>query len=139
VGPQSFYGTREVQSFVSAIHNADAALSELTPLLLQVDGYRAGLLALLCGNLVEKGGVVAVPIGATLALMVRQLEQASDLPVIDGMPVLLVGKRAMRFSWEPANMYPILHKALKSEVSLVRELPGEEVEAWLQRFSRPAV
>ncbi|MBO0797116.1 MAG: hypothetical protein J2P36_40065, partial [Ktedonobacteraceae bacterium] len=61
-----------------------------------------------------------------------------DVPVIDGIPVLLVGEKFMSFSWEPANMYPVLHAALQSQVSIVSELPREEVETWLQRFSRPA-
>ncbi|MBA2288365.1 MAG: hypothetical protein H0W02_23050, partial [Ktedonobacteraceae bacterium] len=62
-----------------------------------------------------------------------------EVPAIDGIRILLIGKRSMHFGWQPANMYPILHAALTSQVEIVRELEAVEVEHWCQRLlqSRP--
>jgi len=57
-----------------------------------------------------------------------------EIPVLDGMPVLLVGKKSTTFTWGPANMYPVLHEALTSRVDIVRELAPDEVDAWSQRL-----
>lgn len=58
----------------------------------------------------------------------------TELPTLDGMPLLLVEKKLMDIGWNPANMYPVLHEALHSRVEIVRELAPEEVENWLQRL-----
>jgi len=60
-----------------------------------------------------------------------------ELPAIDGMRTLLIGKTFMRFLWTPANMYPIVHEALTSQVEIVRELATVEVEDKLQRILLP--
>jgi hypothetical protein len=60
----------------------------------------------------------------------------SDLPVFRDQPFLLVAKKGTTFSpqaqWGPANMYPVLHEALKARLEIVRELAGEELEAWME-------
>lgn len=55
-----------------------------------------------------------------------------EIPVLQGTRILLIGERLMRFGWQPANMYSILHDALISRVEIVRELETTEVENWLQ-------
>lgn len=57
-----------------------------------------------------------------------------EIPAIDGLPILLIGKKQMTFQWEPSNMYPVLHAALASRVRIQRELPHAEVLTWLQRI-----
>ncbi len=58
----------------------------------------------------------------------------AELPIVDGVPLLLVEKKRMTIQWGPANMYPVLHAALHSHVEIVRELTREEVEDWLRRL-----
>lgn len=57
-----------------------------------------------------------------------------EIPVIDGLPVLLIDKKAITFHWQPANMYPILHDALTSKVEIICELTTEEVDHWLRKM-----
>ncbi|TYK43034.1 hypothetical protein [Actinomadura decatromicini] len=59
------------------------------------------------------------------------------IPVIAGVPTLFLAERSFRAQWSPGNMYPVLHEALESRVSL-RELPSEDVEAWLAEFTKPS-
>lgn len=58
------------------------------------------------------------------------------IPLIDDMRILLLGKTGPTFTWSPANMYPILHEALKARVDIVRELTADEVDAWSRRLQR---
>jgi hypothetical protein len=60
--------------------------------------------------------------------------QFEEIPLVDGMPVLLIAEKTMSFQWSPANMYSILHEALTSSVDLVRELERGEVEGWLEKI-----
>jgi hypothetical protein len=59
----------------------------------------------------------------------------SEVPTIDGVPFLLIEKKAMTFQWQPNNMYPVLHEALNARIDMVRELTREEVDVWLRRIS----
>lgn len=59
------------------------------------------------------------------------------IPVVAGVPTLFLDERSFHAQWSPANMYPVLHEALASGVSL-RELPSEDVEAWLAEFTEPS-
>ncbi|WP_242882801.1 hypothetical protein [Actinomadura litoris] len=52
----------------------------------------------------------------------------SDVPVINGVPTLFLEERSVNAQWSPTNMYPVLHEALKAQVTL-RELPSAEAEA----------
>jgi hypothetical protein len=56
----------------------------------------------------------------------------SEIPIYNGMPILLIGEKTMTISWQPSNMYPIIHEALQSQVVIVRELSPDETESWLQ-------
>lgn len=58
-----------------------------------------------------------------------------EIPTIDGLPFLFIEKKTITFGWQPSNMYPVLHEALKSQVELVRELTLDEVNAYLQRLA----
>lgn len=53
----------------------------------------------------------------------------SDLPTVDGLPVLLVEPKGMSISWNPANMYGVVHEALQASVELVRELDRGRADA----------
>ena len=55
------------------------------------------------------------------------------VPVVGGLPTLFLDERSIHAQWSPTNMYPVLHEALESRVSL-RELPREDVEARLAAF-----
>lgn len=74
----------EVQPFLAALRQfssdeeRDAALRDLVPLLPEVDSFHAGMLALLCGILVENGGNHTLPLNAIMELLVRQLRQLQD-------------------------------------------------------------
>lgn len=70
------------------------------------------------------GGLIFFPGSASFA----------ELPIIGGVPLLLVEKKYINFGWSPTNMYPVLHEAQHSRVEIVRELTYEEVEDWLQRL-----
>ncbi|TYB44849.1 hypothetical protein [Actinomadura chibensis] len=59
------------------------------------------------------------------------------IPVVAGVPTLFLAERSFHAQWSPGNMYPVLHEALESRVSL-RELPSEDVEAWLAEFTKPS-
>ncbi|TDD79103.1 hypothetical protein E1293_24325 [Actinomadura darangshiensis] len=59
------------------------------------------------------------------------------VPVVNGVPTLFLDERSIHAQWSPTNMYPVLHEALESRVSL-RELPAEDVEARLAAFATPA-
>jgi hypothetical protein len=74
-GPQIF-GTDEIRSFLTTVHDRDGTLRELAPLLATSDGFHAGALALVCGSLVERGGDASIAVDAVLELMLRQLQQA---------------------------------------------------------------
>ncbi|WP_242910793.1 hypothetical protein [Actinomadura terrae] len=52
----------------------------------------------------------------------------SEVPVIGGVPTLFLDERSVNAQWSPTNMYPVLHEALKAQVTL-RELSPSEVEA----------
>ncbi|MEU9840612.1 hypothetical protein AB0C69_15465 [Actinomadura sp. NPDC048032] len=56
------------------------------------------------------------------------------VPVVDGLPTLFLDEKSINAQWSPTNMYPVLHEALESRVSL-RELPREDVEARLAVFA----
>lgn len=75
---QQIFGAEEIQSFVRSAREPNEALQELSPLLLHIDGFHAGALALMCGSLVEHGGDVSIAIDETLDLMWQQLQQVVD-------------------------------------------------------------
>ncbi|GGQ19868.1 hypothetical protein BKA00_000953 [Actinomadura coerulea] len=56
------------------------------------------------------------------------------VPVFDGLPTLFLDEKSISAQWSPANMYPVLHEALESRVSL-RELAPGDVEARLAAFA----
>ncbi|MBO0784225.1 MAG: hypothetical protein J2P37_35920 [Ktedonobacteraceae bacterium] len=79
------FAREEVQPFLAALRQIpsndqrDATLRDLVPLLPEIDSFHAGMLALLCGILVEHGGTVSNPlVDAIMELMVRQLTQMRD-------------------------------------------------------------
>ena len=53
----------------------------------------------------------------------------SELPTVDGVRLLLVEPKGMSISWNPANMYGVVHEALQASVELVRELDREQADA----------
>ena len=59
-----------------------------------------------------------------------------ELPAIDGMRTLFIGKLFLDFLWQPSNMHPILHAALTSHVEILRELAMEGVEGKLLHILR---
>lgn len=76
---QQVFGRAEVQPFLTSLSQQtlaekNIALREFATLLPTLDGFHAGMLALLCGILVEQGGDVALPIDATLEVLTAQLE-----------------------------------------------------------------
>jgi hypothetical protein len=77
-------GRDEVQEFLRSITDPDAALAELTALLETGDVFRAGMMAFVCGVLVERGGSVAVPVDAVLMFMERGLNLAKDFAAQGG-------------------------------------------------------
>jgi hypothetical protein len=72
--------------------------------------------------------------GAAPALFFPGSATFSQVPVVDGVPTLVLDERTFRASWSPTNMYPVLHEALESRVDL-RELAPGVVEARLAAFS----
>lgn len=71
-------GRHETQAFLQTITDPDAALAELTALLETGDVFRAGMMAFVCGVLVERGGSVAIPVDAVLRVMERGLHLVTD-------------------------------------------------------------
>ncbi|GCE30314.1 hypothetical protein KDA_58300 [Dictyobacter alpinus] len=70
------FAREEVQSFLYSIRSVsdkDAVLHDLAPLLTASDSFRAGMLAMICGGLVEMGGDLSIVVNGTLDLLVRQL------------------------------------------------------------------
>lgn len=78
-------GRDEVQAFLRSITDPDAATAELAASLADGDAFRAGMMAFVCGVLVERGGSVAVPVEAVLALLERGLHQARDFAAQGGV------------------------------------------------------
>ena len=82
-GKQAF-GRKEVQQFLASMQEMrstaeqDRALSDLASLLPRVDRFHAGMLALLCGILVESGGNASIPLDATVELLVSQLTRIKE-------------------------------------------------------------
>src|ERR1051326_2273424 len=81
---QQVFGREEVQPFLSSVQllqtpaEINMVLREFATLLPSLDGFHAGMLALLCGMLIEQGGDVSLPINATLDVMDRQLPQVKQ-------------------------------------------------------------
>lgn len=75
---QQVFGAEEIQSFMSTVRDVDGTLHELAPLLPTIDNFHAGVLAILCGSLVESGGEASIPVEAVLELMQRQLQLAEE-------------------------------------------------------------
>ncbi|MFA1543050.1 hypothetical protein [Actinomadura monticuli] len=78
------------------------------------------------------GGARAVP-----TLFFPGSASIEDVPVVNGVPTLFLAEKSINAQWSPANMYPVLHEALESRVSL-RELPAEAVEGHLSALAAPA-
>jgi hypothetical protein len=57
----------------------------------------------------------------------------SELPQLDGTSLLLVEPKHATFTWDPANMYPVVHDALEASVELVHEFDADQAEALLAR------
>jgi hypothetical protein len=57
----------------------------------------------------------------------------SELPTVDGLPFLVVEPKAMSINWNPANMYGVVHEALRASVELVRELDRDQADALLAK------
>ncbi|WP_194906534.1 hypothetical protein [Catenulispora rubra] len=53
----------------------------------------------------------------------------SELPTINGLPLLMVEPKGMSINWNPANMYGVVHEALQASVELVRELDRAQADA----------
>jgi hypothetical protein len=56
-----------------------------------------------------------------------------ELPTLDGTSFLVVQRKQATFTWDPANMYPVVHDALKASVELVEEFDRERAAALLAR------
>lgn len=78
-------GRAEVQAFLQSITDPDSAMTELVASLESGDVFRAGMMAFVCGVLVERGGTVDVPVDAVLAMMERDLHLAKDFVVMGGV------------------------------------------------------
>lgn len=63
------------------------------------------------------------------ALFMPGSASPSELPTVDGVPVLLVEPKGMAISWNPATMYGVVHEALQASVELVRELDRDSADA----------
>ncbi|MET9488740.1 hypothetical protein [Nocardia sp. NPDC006630] len=57
----------------------------------------------------------------------------AELPTLGGTPFLLVEPRSIQFSWNPSNMYPVVHEALRASCELIREFDREETDTLLAR------
>ncbi|WP_162958340.1 hypothetical protein [Nocardia yunnanensis] len=57
----------------------------------------------------------------------------SELPTLDGKPLLTVAPKGIHFNWRPSNMYGVLHEALASSVELTHEFDSAEAAALLSR------
>ncbi|WP_433478667.1 hypothetical protein ACQPZP_17515 [Spirillospora sp. CA-142024] len=77
-------GRDEVQAFLQTITDPDAALAELTALLESGDVFRTGMMAFVCGVLVERGGTVTVPVDTVLKVAERGLHLAKDFTARGG-------------------------------------------------------
>lgn len=62
------------------------------------------------------------------ALIMPGSASPSELPTVDGLPFLVVGPKAMSINWNPANMYGVVHEALRASVELVRELDRDQAD-----------
>ncbi|WP_067818835.1 hypothetical protein [Nocardia inohanensis] len=58
----------------------------------------------------------------------------SELPLLEGMALLLVEPKGMHTQWRPSNMYPVVHEALEAGCELVREHDREHTERLLGRL-----
>lgn len=58
----------------------------------------------------------------------------AELPLLDGMPLLLAEPKGMHTQWRPSNMYPVVHEALEASCELVREHDREQTESLLARL-----
>lgn len=63
------------------------------------------------------------------ALFMPGSASPSELPTVDGLPFLMVEPKGMSITWNPANMYGVVHEALEASVELVRELDREQADA----------
>lgn len=72
--------------------------------------------------------------GAKPALFFPGSAPFEAIPVVDGLPTLFLDEKSIHAQWSPTNMYPVLHEALESRVSL-RELAPGEAEARLAVFA----
>ncbi|MCU1645795.1 MAG: hypothetical protein JWN03_6070 [Nocardia sp.] len=57
----------------------------------------------------------------------------ADLPTLDGTPFLLIEPKRTHLSWNPPNMYPVVHEALRASCELIREYDRAEADAFLAR------
>ncbi|MBL1075092.1 hypothetical protein JK358_11880 [Nocardia sp. 2] len=56
-----------------------------------------------------------------------------ELPQLDGIPFLVVEPKLTHFGWQPSNMYPVLHEALRASAELIEELDPAAAEGLLAR------
>nr|BBH86579.1 hypothetical protein KTC_13300 [Thermosporothrix sp. COM3] len=82
--PQSAFAHESIQSFLSTRPlrtkgDCDAFLAEFAPYLTRIDTFHAGMLALLCGSTVERGGDLSIPFEHTMNLLVHQLRLVKAL------------------------------------------------------------
>ncbi|GAB3671381.1 hypothetical protein GCM10027589_40410 [Actinocorallia lasiicapitis] len=56
-----------------------------------------------------------------------------ELSTLDGVPVLFLTESSLQFSWDPSNLYPVIHEALRPDVTLT-ELPVTEVARLFARL-----
>ena len=81
---QQVFSREEVQPFlatlrtISSTEESNSILRDLVPLILEIDSFHAGVLALLCGSLVEGGGNASLVIDSVMEQLVQQLGQVRD-------------------------------------------------------------
>ena len=61
-------------------------------------------------------------------------ESPADIPIFDGVPVLLVGPPVFGSRGWDSNFFANIHDALRSRAEVVEALPRERVQEWLDRI-----
>lgn len=72
------------------------------------------------------------PLGALLGVEVSP----TDIPLLDGSRVIVLGPPLFGSREWDSNFFASIHPALRSRAEIVEVLPGEQVQAWLDRIKQ---